>query len=93
MPVSNEIKNDVLHLSLSPDTTLTCNPLHQEYQDEKFLAAEHYLNSLGVKTRTEYNNLLPSYLLLINIAEALKLKEVPEVTLESTMHRKEDIYE
>ena len=92
MPVSNEIKNDVLHLSLSPDT-LTCNHMYQEYQDKKFLAAEHYLNSLGVKTRTEYNNLLPSYLLLINIAEALKLKEVPEVTLESTMHRKEDIYE
>ena len=40
-------------------------------QDALFELAENWLNSNGITTRTEYNNLLPTYNLFLNIGEWL----------------------
>lgn len=56
------------------DTAL-CSDLEWEHkQNELFNSAEHWLNYHGIKTRTEYGNLLPTYNLFLEIGEYVKRK-------------------
>lgn len=54
------------------DTALCSNPEWENEQNELFDSAEHWLNYQGIKTRTEYGNLLPTYNLFIEIGKYLK---------------------
>ena len=47
-------------------------------QDALFERAENWLNSKGITTRTEYNNLLPTYNLFLKIGEWLERRIVEE---------------
>ena len=47
-------------------------------QDELFNSAEHWLNYHGIKTRTEYGNLLPTYNLFLEIGEWLRRRKTEE---------------
>ena len=51
-----------------------------EKQDKLFTNAETWLNSLGIETRTSYNNLLPTYNLFIEIGNWLERNTISEVT-------------
>ena len=60
------------------DTALCSDPEWVHKQNELFNSAEHWLNYLGVKTRTEYGNLLPTYSLFLEIGEYLQRSLVEE---------------
>lgn len=53
-------------------TSLCSDPILAEEREKLFESAEEWLNSLGIKTRTEYNNLLPTYNLFLEIGEYLR---------------------
>lgn len=54
------------------DTALCSDPEWAHKQDELFTSAEHWLNYHGIKTRTEYGNLLSTYNLFLEIGEYLQ---------------------
>ena len=60
------------------DTALCSDPEWVHKQNELFNSAEHWLNYQGIKTRTEYGNLLPTYNLFIEIGEYLKRRITEE---------------
>ena len=47
-------------------------------QNELFELAEAWLNAKGITTRTEYNNLLPTYNLFLKIGEWLERRNMEE---------------
>ena len=47
-------------------------------QDELFNIAENWLNAKGITTRTDYNNLLPTYNLFLKIGEWLERRNMEE---------------
>lgn len=51
---------------------LCSDPAYEAEQAVKFDKAENWLISLGIKTRTEYGNLLPTYNLFLEIGEYLQ---------------------
>ena len=59
-------------------TTLCYDLESMQKQEEKFRRAENWLNSLGIKTRTEYNNVLPTYNLFLEIGEYLQRRRTEE---------------
>lgn len=59
-------------------TTLCYDSESMQKQEEKFRRAENWLNSLGIKTRTEYNNVLPTYNLFLEIGEYLQRRRTEE---------------
>ena len=57
---------------------LCSDPAYEAEQSEKFDAAENWLISRGIKTRTEYGNLLPTYNLFLEIGEYLQRRRMEE---------------
>lgn len=57
---------------------LCSDPAYDAEQAVKFNAAENWLNYLGIKTRTEYGNLLPTYNLFLEIGEYLQRRITEE---------------
>lgn len=57
--------------------TLVSDPEHIHKMNELFNSAEYWLNYQGIKTRTEYGNLLPTYNLFLEIGEWLEKKLTP----------------
>ena len=60
------------------DTVLCSDPLRDAERGEQFVRAESWLNQLGIKTRTEYGNLLPTYNLFLEIGEYLQRRLTEE---------------
>lgn len=60
------------------DMTLCSDPEWVFKQNELFNSAEHWLNYHGIKTRTEYGDLLPTYNLFIEIGEYLQRRKTEE---------------
>ena len=52
--------------------TLVSDPEYTHKVDELFTSAEFWLNCQGIKTRTEYGSLLPTYNLFLEIGEWLE---------------------
>lgn len=69
---------NVNKLSSVIDTSLCSDPEWVHEQDELFNSAEGWLNNLGIKTRTEYGNLLPTYNLFLVIGEYLERRRTEE---------------
>lgn len=67
--VSNEFKLD---------TALCSDPVRDAEREEQFVRAERWLNHLGIKTRTKYGNLLPTYNLFLEIGEYLQRRRTEE---------------
>ena len=63
---------------LKLDTALCSDPEWVHKQNELFNSAEHWLNYQGIKTRTEYGNLLPTYNLFLEIGEYLQRRITEE---------------
>ena len=59
-------------------STLSSDIELNKKQEELFCRAENWLNYLGIKTRTEYNNLLPTYNLFLEIGEYLQRRKTEE---------------
>ena len=55
-------------------TSLCSDPQLEAHQEYLFNIAEQWLNSLGISTRTQYYNVLPTYNLFLNIGEYLERK-------------------
>ena len=53
-------------------TALCSDPEYSAKQEQLFNKAEQWLNSLGIETRTEYGNVLPTYNLFLKIGEHLE---------------------
>ena len=53
-------------------TALCSDPEYSAKQEERFNRAEQWLNGLGIETRTEYGNVLPTYNLFLKIGEHLE---------------------
>ena len=66
---TNYIHNEHSDLFLQ---TLVSDPEHIYRMNELFNSAEYWLNCQGIKTRTEYGNLLPTYNLFLEIGEWLE---------------------
>ena len=60
------------------DTVLCSDPVTDAEREEQFARAEWWLNHLGIKTRTEYGNLLPTYNLFLEIGEYLQRRRTEE---------------
>lgn len=60
------------------DTALCSDPVRDAEREEQFARAERWLNNLGIKTRTEYGNLLPTYNLFLEIGEYLQRRRTEE---------------
>ena len=60
------------------DTALCSDPVRDAEREEQFARAERWLNNLGIKTRTEYGNLLPTYNLFLEIGEYLQRRLTEE---------------
>lgn len=60
------------------DTTLCSDPEWVFIQNERFNSAEHWLNYQGIKTRSEYGDLLPTYNLFLKIGEWLERRITEE---------------
>lgn len=60
------------------DTTLCSDPEWVFKQNELFNSAEHWLNYHGIKTRSEYGDLFPTYNLFIEIGEWLERRVTEE---------------
>jgi hypothetical protein len=60
------------------DTALCSDPVRDAEREEQFVRAERWLNHLGIKTRTEYGNLLPTYNLFLEIGEYLQRRRTEE---------------
>ena len=55
------------------DMSILCSDPELEQRDEElFNLAEQWLAQKGIKTRTEYNNILPTYNLFLEIGKYLK---------------------
>ena len=57
---------------------LCSDPAYEAEQAGKFNDAENWLISLGIKRRTEYGNLLPTYNLFLEIGEYLQSRGTEE---------------
>lgn len=57
---------------------LCSDPAYEAKLEEQFDRAEGWLNHLGIKTRTEYGNLLPTYNLFLEIGEYLQRRRTEE---------------
>lgn len=62
------------NLAQKEQTALCSDPEYSAKQEELFNKAEQWLNSLGIETRTEYGNVLPTYNLFLKIGEYLGAK-------------------
>ena len=60
------------------DTALCSDPVMEAEREDQFNRAEKWLNHLGIKTRTEYGNLLPTYNLFLEIGEYLQRRRTEE---------------
>ena len=60
------------------DFSICSDPEWVHKQNELFNSAEHWLNYHGIKTRTEYGNLLPTYNLFLEIGEYLERRITEE---------------
>ena len=60
------------------DTALCSDPVREAEREDQFNIAEKWLNHLGIKTRTEYGNLLPTYNLFLEIGEYLQRRITEE---------------
>ena len=63
---------------LKLDNALCSDPEWVHKQNELFSSAEHWLNYHGIKTRTEYGNLLPTYNLFLEIGDYLQTRKTEE---------------
>lgn len=70
---SNKVKDE-----FKLDTVLCSDPVRDAEREEQFANAERWLNNLGIKTRTEYGNLLPTYNLFLEIGEYLQRRITEE---------------
>lgn len=58
--------------TFKPENCLCSDPKYSAKQEELFNRAEQWLNNIGIETRTEYGNVLPTYNLFLKIGEYLE---------------------
>ena len=72
--VNTLIDTDVKAI-LNSWNNLCSDPELEHKNNEYFNKAEQWLNNLGIETRTEYGNVLPTYNLFLKLGEWLTMKE------------------
>lgn len=76
---SNAVKlNNIINDGCGYCSCLQMDKDDVEKQDKLFTLAEEWLNSRGIQTRTDYNNVLPTYNLFLKIGEWLERRETEE---------------